>query len=367
MKQDSIHHTFPDTNLSSLIPSTFLNNSFQEKFLKHKKEVSRVEILKNWHLSEENGDSKNNEIEFKEMLQDIIYQRNTLAILDKINAPSILGIKKVEVYLIEKLILTSDRKKCIIDFEIQLQGDIAMKEHFYVSCQFEFEEKNHTKNEEININNNNEFPYYVDLKINMKVEFKKSIWGITELIENALISNENKLFCKWIEMSYDVIPVQILPLPSNTNVISSPNVLTSTEMPSNIISEIDVPLHGEKKKSKLFTSLRTLLRKKKKEGKQSTMEQHAHVFIKHVGYEETIKREMEKRKEQQQKSSQQPVVVSTVEGKEEVIQQPVVVEEEDTLFSPIAKKQESSYYIMLFGMVGLLMIGLLVVLGKLVL
>ncbi|KAF0972805.1 hypothetical protein FDP41_009054 [Naegleria fowleri] len=294
VKTDIIKHTFPDTDIETILRHTFLNEDFQIRFLKHKQEVSTVNISSDWK-----GSSSFNK---NSLAIGTIFKRKTSAVVDKINAPSILGIKRVDLLVTESLTMKS-KTECHVECDIALVGESPMKEAFSISCIFKFDQKKE-----------NNFQS-VDLTIEMKAEFKKEIWAVTDFVENALIKNENKIFCKWIEMSYDVIPciydgmdVENAPLEQDAGQGSSSK---KAQPPTT-------------KKPSVFMSLKNLLKKKKKDGTQNETEKKAEIFIKHVGYEEAIKKTKEKHQE---------------------------------MFGMLAQKQENAYFIIFFSVIGIV-IGL---------
>ena len=304
MKQDSIRHTFPDTSIDRILRHTFFNDDFQIRFLQHKKEVSSVSISKEWSGSsvlDKDAPKLNDK-----------YSRETSVLIDKINAPAILGIKRVDVLVTETFVMES-KEKCNVVTDICLVGESPMKEFFVISCEFTFIQKNDDNFQS------------VELTVDMKAEFKKAILTVTDFVENALIKNENKLFCKWIEMAYDAIPC----------IVDSMDV-----EPTNEDQELkeDTSKKGfslfkskEHKKTTSNTtalgrmmSLKNLLKKKKKDGTQNEVEKKAEIFIKHVGYEELVKKGKEKHQE---------------------------------MFGVLAQKQENAYFVLFFTIVGIV-IGL---------
>jgi len=305
MKTDSLQHTFPDTTIDRVLRHTFFSDEFQIRFLKHKKEVSTVEIAKDWHGQDDSVrfDRDNTAI-------DREFKRLTGAVIDKINAPSILGIKRVDVSVIEKLQMKS-KDSCRVDCDICLVGDSPMKEAFAISCSFEFEQKKL-----------NDY-CYVELVIDMKCEFKKAIWGVTDFVENALIKNEHKLFCKWIEMAYDAIPCLVVDMEIETPIATD----ESTQAKKGITGLFkkktpQTPSASQPSIGTKMMSLKNLLKKKKKEGTQNEIEKKADIFIKHIGHEEAIQKSKENHSE---------------------------------MFSVLAQKQENAYYIIFFSVVGVIL------------
>ncbi|KAG2385605.1 hypothetical protein C9374_003420 [Naegleria lovaniensis] len=293
VKTDTIKHTFPDTDIETILRHTFLNEDFQIRFLKHKQEVSTVNISSDWKGSSSSFNKNSLAI-------GTTFKRETSAVVDKINAPSILGIKRVDLLVTESLLMKS-KTECHVECDIALVGESPMKEAFSISCIFKFDQKTE-----------NNFQS-VELTIEMKAEFKKEIWAVTDFVENALIKNENKLFCKWIEMSYDVIPCVCDGMDIENSSLEQDSGSSSKRAQT-----------PTTKKPSVFMSLKNLLKKKKKEGTQNETEKKAEIFIKHVGYEEAIKKTKEKHQE---------------------------------MFGMLAQKQENAYFIIFFSVIGII-IGL---------
>ncbi|EFC38905.1 predicted protein [Naegleria gruberi] len=305
MKQDAIRHVFPDTSIDKVLKHTFFNDDFQIRFLQQRKEVSTVSISKGWNSNLDKDDPRVKET----------FMRETSVVVDKINAPAILGIKRVDLQVTESLVMES-RDKCRVICDICLVGESPMKEFFEISAIFDFAQKSNDDNFQS-----------VELTIDMKAEFKKLIWTVTDFVENALIKNENKLFCKWIEMAYDVIPCIIDSMdvePTNVEESNKEEKKGFSLFKSKESKESKETKDTSKKSSSIAMSLKNLLKKKKKDGTQNEVEKKAQIFIKHVGYEELVKKSKEQHKE---------------------------------MFGVIAQKQENAYFVLFFTTVGII-IGL---------